>query len=248
MDENIINDSLSLVDLIKIMLRRWWVFVIAVAVFVTGGLTYTKMTVSPLYASRGTIYISNAAAGVGTQGTVNLTDVMLAQELVSSYTEILSSNSFMKRVAEESGLGYNYRSIKGRIRFSQKGEAPVMLVEVISADPKEAHILAETVLNNAQEEVNRVIPGGIVEVIDHAEQPTAPFSPNYRTTGLTAAVVAIALTAVVIFCIEYFDDRIKSRAAIEYCKIPVLAEIPYVLTDEEKEKQSRKKKHKKKTN
>ena len=239
MNENNEMKVLSLVDLVKLMLKRWWVFALAVIIAVSGSLVYTNLFVTPMYMSQGTMYISSKTADVTGQST--LSDVMLAQELVSTYTEILSSNSFMKKVAEESGLGYSYSQLRGRIRFAQKHEAPVMVVSVISADPKEAHILAETVLNTAQDEVSRVIPGGVVGVIDHAEEPRAPYSPAPMKNAMLAAIVAAVAVAIVVFALDFFDDRVRNRQELASLGLPVLAEIPYVLSDEEKEKQNKKK-------
>jgi len=238
MNENTGTASLSLVDLIKMMLRRWWAFALAIIIAVTGSLIYTNLFVVPTYVSYGTMYISSATADITGQST--LSDVMLAQELVSTYTEILSSNSFMKSVAEESGLGYDYTQIRNRIRFTQKQDAPVMVVSVVSTDPKEAHILAETVLNTAQDEVSRVIPGGVVGVIDHAEEPTVPSAPVHSKSAMLAVIVAMVIVAAAVFCLEFFDDRIRNRQEIISLGFPVLAAIPYVLNDEEKEKQRNK--------
>ncbi|MBQ7039527.1 MAG: hypothetical protein IJN39_03060, partial [Clostridia bacterium] len=102
MNENMENTSLSIIDVVKMMLRKWWAFALAVIIAVTGSLIYTHLFVVPTYMSYGTMYISSASADITGQST--LSDVMLAQELVSTYTEILSSNSFMKTVAAESGL------------------------------------------------------------------------------------------------------------------------------------------------
>lgn len=238
MNENTETNTMSLIDLAKMMLKRWWAFALAIIIAVTGSLIYTNLFVIPTYVSYGTMYISSATADITGQST--LSDVMLAQELVSTYTEILSSNSFMKSVAEESGLGYDYTQIRNRIRFAQKQDAPVMVVSVVSTDPKEAHILAETVLNTAQDEVSRVIPGGVVGVIDHAEEPTVPSSPVHSRSAMLAAIVAVIIVAIAVFCLEFFDDRIRNRQEIVSFGLPLLAAIPYVLNDEEREKQKNK--------
>lgn len=242
MNENMEKQSLSLGELIGMMLGKWWLFVLAVVIAVVGSMTYTNLFVTPVYVSYGTMYISSATADITGQST--LSDVMLAQELVSTYSEILSSNTFMKNVAEESGLGYDYRQIRGRIKFSQKEDAPVVVVSVSSTDPKEAHILAETVLNTAQEEVSRVIPGGVVGIIDHAEEPIAPSGPNHSRSAILAAIIAVALVAVVVFCFEFFDDRIRGRQELQLFGFPVLVEIPYVFNKEEMEKRNKKRKKK----
>lgn len=249
MNENANNDAItiSIVDMLKAMIKRWWIFVIVIAVFVSATIGYNATMVRPMYAASGTMYVSASSMGdVNGQVAVNLSDVMLAQELVTTYTEILSSNSFMKLVADECGLGYSHMQIKGMISFSSKQDATVMAVRAVSHDPKEAHILAETVLNCANEEISRVVPGGSISVIDHAEAPVAPYSPNYTKSVMTSTLLAIVIVAVIIFLIEFFDDRLKNRTEVEKFGFPILAEIPYVLNSEEEEKLNKKRGFKRK--
>lgn len=249
MNENVNNDAItiSVVDMLKAMVKRWWAFAIVIAIFVSATIGYNATLVSPMYAASGTMYVTASSMGeVQGQVAVNLQDVMLAQELVATYSEILSSNSFMKLVADECGLGYSYAQVKGMISYSAKEDATVMSVKAVSHDPKEAHILAETVLNCANEEIGRVVPGGSVSVIDHAEAPTSPYSPNYTKSIMTSTLLAIVIVAVIIFLVEFFDDRIKNRTEIEKFTFPILAEIPYVLNSEEEEKLNKKRGFKRK--
>lgn len=128
------------------------------------------------------------------------------------------------------------------ISYTQKEGVPVLEVQAAAFDPKEACIIAETIINGAQGEVSRIIKGGIVSVIDHAEVPVAPASPSLPKNMAIAVLLAIVVVGIIVFCVEFFDDRVKSSTELSAYGLPVLAEIPYMLNDEEKEKISKKKK------
>ena len=223
-------EKVSIVDIAKIFLKRWWLFAIVIVAAAVLSFFYTTFLVQPVYVSSGSVYITNADAN-NTQSGVNLSDVMLAQELTSTYSEILSSNTFLKQVSKESGLNYNYLQLKKMISYAQKEGVPVLEVQVAAFDPKEACIIAETIIN-----------GGIVSVIDHAEVPVAPASPSLPKNMAIAVLFAIVVVGIIVFCVEFFDDRVKSSAELSAYGLPVLAEIPYMLNDEEKEKISKRKK------
>lgn len=88
-------EKVSIVDIAKIFLKKWWLFAIVIVAAAVLSFFYTTFLVQPVYVSSGSVYITNADAN-NTQSGVNLSDVMLAQELTSTYSEILSSNTFLK--------------------------------------------------------------------------------------------------------------------------------------------------------
>lgn len=231
------NGEISIIDIFRVLLRKWWVFVIVAIIAAFAALGFTKFFVQPVYVSSGTAYI----AGTAESNVTTLSDLMLSQELTYTYAEVLSSNTYLKSVAKESGLDYTHKQLRGMIKIEPIEGASVMQVKVSAYDPKEACIIAETVLNGAQEEVARIIKGGIIEVIDHAEVPTAPSSPSYPKNIMLAVIFAVLVVGIILFCQDYFDDRIKCREDLADFEFPVLAEIPFVMLDIEKKKKIGKK-------
>ncbi len=226
------NGEISVLDIFRLFLRKWWIFVIAIIIAAFVAIGFTKFFVQPVYVSSGTVYIASTAES----NVTTLSDLMLSQELTYTYAEVLSSNTYLKSVAKKSGLNYTHKQLKSMIQIEPIEGASVMQVKVAAYDPKEACIIAETVLNGAQEEVARIIKGGIIEVIDHAEVPTIPSSPSYPKNVMLAAIFVVLVIGAVLFCQDYFDDRIKSRDDLDDFELPVLAEIPFVMLDAEKKK------------
>lgn len=231
------NNEISILDIFRVFLKKWWLFVIAAVIAAFFAVGFTKFFVQPVYVSTGTAYI----AGTAETNVTTLSDLMLSQELTYTYAEVLSSNTYLKSVAKESGLDYTHKQLRSMIKIEPVESASVMQVKAYAYDPKEACIIAETVLNGAQAEVGRIIKGGIIEVIDHAEMPTAPSSPSYPKNVMLAVIFAVLVVGVILFCQDYFDDRIKSRDDLMGFELPVLAEIPFVMLDTEKKKKFGKK-------
>lgn len=230
------NYEISILDILKVFIKKWWIFVVTAVVFAVLAVVYTKFFVQPVYVSRGTAYITASGESYSASGNITLSDLMLSQELTYTYAEVLSSNTYLKSVAKESGLNYDHNQLKHMISIESVEGASVIVVKVSAYDPKDACIIAETFLNGAQETVGRVIKGGIIEIIDHAEVPVAPSSPSYPRNILLAVIFAFLLVGVIVFCAEYFDDRIKGSQDLSAYNLPVLAEIPFVADGEEKKK------------
>ena len=65
------------------------------------------------------------------------------------------------------------------------------------------------------------------EIIETADLPTSPFSPNHITNGLLGAMAGLFLGLSIAFARERLDERIHTRGeAEEWLRTPVLATIP----------------------
>jgi tyrosine-protein kinase len=72
-----------------------------------------------------------------------------------------------------------------------------------------------------------VLSGG--QIVEPAEVPTSPASPDHIQTGILALVVGLALGTALAFVRERLDDSIRSRHELERrLGRPVLAMVPYV--------------------
>ncbi len=227
------KDEISILDLVITVLNRWWVVAIFVVVFFIGSFTYTKTMITPVYTAMGSVYISvDNSNYLSNRGDYN--DMLYARELVKNYVEILTSNTFFKSVSAECGLDYTFREIASLVSVSSLNESEVLVVNCIHPNPEHAAIIVETVLNNAQSEVARVVTGGNVKIVDHPEIPTAPSAPNTRKNVTVFSLLGFVLGVALVIIIELLDDRIKDSVSLrEKFNYPVLAELPVFENSEQ---------------
>jgi polysaccharide biosynthesis transport protein len=69
---------------------------------------------------------------------------------------------------------------------------------------------------------------GGTTIINPAEAPASPFSPDLTRNLATAIIVTLVLGIGVVFLLDYFDDRIKTKAEFELVTagLPTLAVVP----------------------
>lgn len=219
-------------ELFQLYLSKWPILVISLISAALLALSYSVFLATPIYVSSGTLYITSenpAAVEKNIKETVNLSDLMLAQELAKSYEAILSSNSFLKSVAEESDLGYTYKQLAKMITVSKVSETEIMKIEVANTDPNVAQFLTNTVLELAPMQIERIIYGGQATIIDPAELPEKPASPNIQKNTLVGAAVGLILAAGAIFLFYLFDNKIKSAEELQtITETPVLGTVPEI--------------------
>jgi capsular exopolysaccharide synthesis family protein len=74
--------------------------------------------------------------------------------------------------------------------------------------------------------------GNNVRLMDRAELPAAPFSPNPRRDLLLAIVAGLALALGLVFGLNYLDDTIKTPEDVtRRLKLPFLGMVPLVTHD-----------------
>ncbi len=233
--------QINLMDLIKLYLHRWWVLVIGIIV---GGAVvglFTQFFVTPIYVSAGSLYAENSNDIVTQDITdVNLNTIMVRQELVQTYAEVLTSNVFLKKVATESGLGYTHEQLLSMISMTSKNETEILVISVSSPDAYHAFIIAQTIVNLAEEQVSTVIEGGSVKILDEPEYPLVHSSPNMSNNIKVGMLAGLLLSLILVFVIEMLDNKVKDADQIvEQLEFPVLGEIPYFALNGQKNNTNR---------
>lgn len=86
----------------------------------------------------------------------------------------------------------------------------------------------EALLKRTQETgVSEEIKTGNIRVVDRAETPTAPISPNIFTNLLIALLGGLTLAVGLAFSLEYADDRIKNPDELKkHLGLPFLGMVP----------------------
>lgn len=241
------DKQIDLMDLLRLYMRRWWVLVIAMVI---GGLLsglFTAFFVTPMYVSGGSLYAENTTDIVTTTTDINLSEVMVRQELVKTYAEVLTSNVFMKKVATESGLGYNHEQILKMVSMTDKSNTEILVITVESANPQHAYIIAQTIINLASEQIMAIVEGGNVKILDEPEYPQFPSSPNIVKNVEIGVFAGLLLSLILVFAIEMLDNKVKDAESVaEAFKYPVLGEVPYFTTNvKEKKRKSKNKENSK---
>ncbi len=240
------DKQINIMDLLKLYMRRWWCLVLAMIIGGTISGAFTKVFITPMYVSGGSLYAENTTDVVTTTTDINLNEVMVRQELVRTYAEVLTSNVFMKKVATTSGLGYSHEQILSMVTMTDKSDTEILVINVTSANPQHAYIIAQTIINLASEQIMAIVDGGNVKILDEPEYPQYPSSPNIVRNIEIGILGGLLVSLIIVFAIEMLDNKVKDAETIaETFKYPVLGEVPYFTTNTKNEtKKKRKSKEK----
>lgn len=204
---------------------KWIVF----TAMLFAGLVYTYSTyfITPLYTTDVSIYVNNKKYISSAVNEARKEDITTSESLVPTYISILKSRSVIKKVIDIANLNYSVNAVKGMIATSAQEETGIFKVYVKNTSPENATVLADTIAGVVTDEISNYVEGTSARVIDYAETPTSPSSPNVGKNTAIGFLVGMILSVLVIFLIDLFDVRIKTEAdLINAVNVPLLGTIP----------------------
>ena len=217
----------SFKDIIHI-LRKNIIFILIISLAAGAAAFFgTKLFIKPTYTSTVKLYV-NANISTGKTSYDDLNSHNYAQKMVATYIQILDTNHFYEKVAEELPDGYSAASLKNSIEFSEVAETEVFKATVTCSDPIQAKTIADAVAKTAPATINEQFENNAsLKIVDEAQLPKAPTSPNLLRNALIALAAGLLVSLTIAILREYFDVKIKYNDEMTVlCGLPVLAAIP----------------------
>ncbi len=218
------------IDLGKIFykMRTKFIYIIVATIIaaLASGLI-THFCVKPTYTSTVKMYVYSNTDRIVSDSSITSTELSASQELVNTYIYILNSDTVLREVIKDVELKITPNQLKNAITAVQATDTIAFEVSVNTRSPKLSAKIANSIAKVAPKEIVRVVKAGGVEIIDYANVPTHPSSPNLTTNiGIAAAVTFFVLFAL-FFLYELFDTTITNARDIEGdFDYPILGTVP----------------------
>jgi len=212
------------------LLRRWWIIVLTAMIFSVSVFVYSEYVVVPLYKTSGSIFVD---ASLSQTGDVSQSNILASQQLATTCKELLTRPTFLSEVSEEveaiTGHHYPHYQLKDMIEVEAVNETEIMEITVKGSEKADLPVICNLILKNGCEEIQKV-RGGYPQVLDLAANPGAPYFPNTRSNTLLFFFIGVFVGGVIVFCLDFFDTRVKSREDItSRYRFPILGEIPELV-------------------
>lgn len=222
------NNEITLQEIFSILWGR--ALLIILCTLLGGVLAFgvTAFMISPEYTAKVSMYVNNSE---GKQDAyMNINDINASQKLVSTYVEILKSDTVLNKVIEVAELEYTATDIREMMSASSVNGTEIFEIKVISKDPEESALIANTIAEVGPEEIVRVVKAGSVELIDPAKVPTNPSAPNVMLNTIIGVMLGGVLSVLGVLVCAMLDTRIKTEEDLEKVyALPILGAIPCLV-------------------
>ncbi len=214
------------------IIRKNLILIIIVSVVAAAGTYFaTALLVAPTYTSTVKLYV-NAQINAKTSYE-ELNSHNYAQKMVATYIEVLNTNHFYSKVADELPDDYSAGYLKSLIQFSEVADTEVFSATVSCNDPIKAKTIADAVAKVAPQTIKEQFENNAsLKIVDEAQLPKAPTAPSPARNAVIAFIGGLIISLIIAFARDYFDVKIKyNNDMTVLCGLPVLAAIPEFNTD-----------------
>ena len=200
---------------------------------------FTFFTRTQTYMAQISLYVYTNPDYITDNGiNISATDISNANSLLSSYTQILKSNSFLSSVIEDADLDpevYSIKELKSNITSSAVSGTAVFKVNVFDENPYNAMLIANTIGKLAPQKIIDVVKSGGIEVLDEATLPTEPYkSTSVSMMILIGIVIGAGFTMVIFIITGLLDTRYRRVYEVEdMFNIPILGKVPQITEKNE---------------
>lgn len=218
-------------ELFLVLLAKWYILFLSM---ILGGLVFYFISIAFLpkeFESSTSIYVLNRQD----ESVVTYSDLQSGTQLTKDYAQLVKSRSVTEKVIAQLRLNTTYQDMQdldyeelGRM-ISVENTTDTRIIRIIVKDtnPGRAQDIANAVREAASLHIQDVMDIEAVNVVDYAEMPMKPVSPNIKLNALMGAGGFLVIAAFCILLIHILDDTIKDPDDVEkYLGMSVLASIP----------------------
>ncbi len=222
------EETIDLSSLWKIISKKipLIIMVTLLVTMISGIITF--FFIEPTYKSTVAVFISDQKTGNSELETIN--DLNMYQKLVDTYAEIAKSRTVASEIIETLNLSLEINELQGMISTSPRGNTQFLNLMVTSSDREMAYQITNQ-LAITLKEVSEDLRGiDIVQILDAANVPNSPSSPNLKLNLAIGFVLGMMVSVFGVFLLEFLDKTVKSDDFItEELQLPFLGALPNTL-------------------
>ncbi len=222
------NQDEITIDLVELFFCLWAnkIVILMTAIFCTLLFaTVTRLFITPQYTSETSVYVLTRADQ--SSNTVTSSDLTAGSQLTNDYKELVTSRPVLEQAINVVGVDMTTDQLADKVKVTVNTNTRIMHISVSDENPRIARNLANAVREAVASQIISVMDMDSVNVVEEANLPISPSSPNLVRNALVGGVLGFVLMAAFIILQTILDDTIKSAADVEkYLGLTVLGQIP----------------------
>lgn len=220
------EETIDLGEVWTLIKKHFWSLIIVTVIGgVLGGLL-TWAFIPTTYASSGTIFLTPRVS----QGEIDLNSLNSNQKLVSNVMNLLTQDTIMTTVAQDTGLD-SVKEVRDALSITNTDNTEII---TIIATTKDAKLSKDIVVDTIDTFINTMQKSLNVENIQITDEPKldyTPVGPSIKRNALIGAILGLAIGLVWILIGMMKDKTLKTREEAEkFLGLPVYAELPDLET------------------
>lgn len=221
------RDEIYFSDLLQIVRRNLYIFVLAIVLSGVIGLQFSTWFITPKYESAVMMIVNTKQEKTTTVTNDNITS---AQNLVATYSIIVKSNTVLDQVIKKLDLDMEYRDLYDMVYVDAVDDTQIMRVAVRDVDPDRAMRIVSQLSKIAPDIIVDAAEAGSCKVISKVSTAEKPVYPNTKRIVAFAMALGFLLSVLYVFVREITREVhvVDDKDIQKYLGLPILGVIPEV--------------------
>lgn len=229
--------SIEISDIIFWLMKWKWVVIACTILFSILGYLFSNLTYNPIYTAKASMVVNSKQTKIVDGQIVMPNDVYLAQQLMATYTSVLTSDKIISYVIDTLDLNKSVDSIRGSIKITAAEDTQVVYIEVSQNDPYLSKNIANAIMEEAPKLMRETVEVGSVNILDFAKLPKTPKAPSTVQYILVFMLMGLLLSAAAVIFANFVTMKVKNSDDIEdKTSIPVFGEVPHASIKADRKK------------
>jgi capsular exopolysaccharide synthesis family protein len=212
----------------RTLLKRKWYAAGVLVLFMLGGVFITARA-PKIYETQMTLLVGERQVTIE-QAQEGLFVRNLSFALMKTYAEIFTSRSIIQQALVDSGVNLPPAFVAAGMTAKAVPDTQILEVTHRDIDPTRVARVANAVADAFVEHIEQIESAGTpaveVSVLDRAQAPSRPVSPNPTRNLALAFLLGLLAAGGAAFLIDHLDVSVKQREEVEALGYPVLGAIP----------------------
>ena len=176
-------------------------------------------------------YVSSTKLFIGKEATENqkysVNDIQVYQKFLNTYSEILNTSDLIQKALDNNNIELSSAAVSAGLTVSPKADTQIMSISFKCSNAELCQKVLNAITSEFIKESERLMPGAKMEIIQKANLPQYPVSPNKMKNILIGFLAGLFLGILIAFWIEYINNSVISAEELqEVLDIPVIGKIP----------------------
>jgi capsular polysaccharide biosynthesis protein len=218
------GESIGLLDIFRILIKRWRIILLTTLIGVLIGTILSYWVLPNIYQASTKILVNQKSSESNFDYSLMRSNV----DLINTYSDIIKSPAILDKVIKRLDLNQSLEQLENNITIISQNNSQVFTLVVKSREESTAVSIANTISETFQYEVKSIMNVDNVSIIAKAEKKEnpVPISPIPILYIAVSILIGFLLGAGISFLMEYLDNSLKTEEDVaSVLNLPVLGSV-----------------------
>lgn len=222
--------TLDIYELIQNIKRHFLILILSILLSGILGYSGTTFFIEPQYEASITMIVNTRN---NTTENVTNDNITSAQNLVSTYSVIIKSNTILNQVIDRLNLEMDYNELEDNVYVNAVDDTQIMRIAVRNSSKLLAKKIVNEIADIAPAVIVDIVEAGSCKVVSTVDTSENPVTPNVLKNVLLASAIGGILATIGITFVSLFKVKniIDANDLNNYLDLPVLGIIPEIEGD-----------------